>query len=337
MEQHNKSKNGPDFRRKQEGSGAGLNEDLAFWMTRLPEPLKHLPIIHLAIPGSHDTMTYTINRRNDVGPDEPSFIRALGRYCSFASKPIIFNWSITQHDGIKEQLDGGIRYLDLRVATKPTDADIYFLHGLYGSKVYEPLREIADWLSSHSNEIVILDFQHFYSFSEIDHNRLIETIVRTFPGKLCPVFSTFDHVTLHWLALEKYQVFVIYRNVTAQNHTNLWPSGLWRTPWPNTVRADKLIDFLNLELQARSLDIGFVSQCLLTPDMPYVVKNLCGTLQRSLVPVCQKAILSWISEKRPGRGGLNIVIADFVSDNHFLFAKTVVQCNTKLLASLYTL
>lgn len=307
-----------------------LNKELEYWMTQLPETLKNLPIIHLAIPGSHNTMTYTIKRHNDVGPDEPKYIGALGRYCSFVSKPIIFNWSITQHENIKDQLNSGIRYLDLRVATKPTDANIYFVHGLYGSKIYQPLQEIAEWLSFHNNEIVILDFQHFYSFSEMDHSHLVETIFRIFQTKLCPVASIFDHITLNWLNLEKYQVIVIYRNVFAQNYSNLWPSCLWRTPWPNTVRVNELIDFLDIKLKARPLQIGFISQCLLTPDISYILKHLCGTLQRDLVPLCQKAILLWINHKRPGRGGLNIIIADFISDNNFLFCKTVIDSNKKI-------
>ncbi|XP_071558280.1 PI-PLC X domain-containing protein 3 [Temnothorax nylanderi] len=313
--------------------GAVLTDDLEFWMTRFPAPLKNIPIIHLAIPGSHDTMTYTIERHSDVGPDEPAYVRTLGRYCSFVAKPIILNWSVTQRDDIKQQLNGGVRYLDLRVATKPRTNNIYFLHGLYGAEVSKPLLDVADWLTSHANEIVILDFQHFYAFTDQDHHRLVDRIMQIFRGKLCPVSSRFNHVTLQWLALKRYQVFVIYRNVYARNYPNLWPSGLWRTVWPNTVRVDELIDFLNVELQSRSLDIAFISQCLLTPDTSYVVKHLCGTLQRDLVPRCQKAILSWINQKRPGRGGLNIVIADFVSDNNFLFSKTVIQSNTKLLHS----
>jgi len=32
-------------------ANAILNDDLEFWMTRLPAPLKDIPIIHLAIPG----------------------------------------------------------------------------------------------------------------------------------------------------------------------------------------------------------------------------------------------------------------------------------------------
>lgn len=313
------------------GTDAILNEDLEFWMTRFPAPLKDISIIHLAIPGSHNTMTYTIEKRNDVGPDEPAFIRTLGRYCSFIAKPIILNWSITQRDDIKQQLNGGIRYLDLRVATKRGSKNVYFLHGLYGSEISKPLLDIADWLTSHANEIVILDFQHFYAFTDDDHRRFIERIHQIFHGKLCPVSSKFDHITLRWLVARRYQMFMIYRNAYAQNYANLWPSGLWRTVWPNTVNVNELIDFLNIELQSRSLDIAFVSQCLLTPDTSYVIKHMCGTLQRDLVPLCQKAILSWINQKRPGRGGLNIVIADFVSDGNFLFSKTVIQSNTKLL------
>ncbi|XP_017757785.1 PREDICTED: PI-PLC X domain-containing protein 3 isoform X1 [Eufriesea mexicana] len=332
-----KTKDTSVFPHKPKQKDTTLNQELEYWMTRLPDALKNLPIIHLAIPGSHNTMTYTINRNNDVGPDEPRYIRALGRYCSFVSKPILFNWSITQHENIKNQLDGGIRYLDLRVATKPTDGYIYFVHGLYGSKIYQPLQEIAEWLSYHSNEIVILDFQHFYSFSEMNHRHLIETIFQLFRTKLCPLASTFDHITLHWLNLEKYQVVIIYRNAYAQNYSNLWPSGLWRTPWPNTVRVNELINFLDIELKARSLEIGFISQCVLTPDIPYVLKHLCGTLQRNLVSVCQKTVISWVNQKRPGHGGLNIVIADFISDNNFLFCKTVIDNNKKFLNAQYSM
>ncbi|XP_017888040.1 PI-PLC X domain-containing protein 2 [Ceratina calcarata] len=304
--------------------------DLEYWMTRLPEPLKSLSIIYLAIPGSHNTMTYTINRRNDVGPDEPRYVKALGRYVSFLSKPVIYNWSITQQKHVKDQLDGGIRYLDLRVATKPTDKRIYFVHGLYGSRIYEPLQEIAQWLSSHNKEIVILDFQHFYLFTEEDHRHLIDTIFRTFRTKLCPVMSTFNFLTLNRLNAEDHQVILIYRNIYAQNYSTLWPSGLWRTPWPNTVNVNQLINFLDTELKARSVKIGLVSQCLLTPDVSYVLKHLCGTLQRDLVQSCQKAIISWINGKKPGEGGFNIVIADFVDDNNFLFSKTVIDSNRKL-------
>ncbi|XP_035742417.1 PI-PLC X domain-containing protein 3-like [Vespa mandarinia] len=310
------------------------NDNLEFWMTRLPEPLKKLPIIYLAIPGSHNTMTYTIERRNEVGPDEPAYIRALGRYCSIVSKPVIFNWSVTQKNNVREQLNGGIRYLDLRVATKTRNDNIYFLHGLYGSEVTKPLEDIVRWLNHHANEVIILDFQHFYNFSDMNHRRLVAIINDIFREKLCPTFSSFDHMSLYWLALKRYQVFVIYRNVYAMNHANLWPSALWPTPWPNTVLVDQLVNFLNDKLQKRSSNIPLVSQCLLTPNVSYVMKHLCGNLQSDLAPICQKVILNWISQHKSGSNGLNIVITDFISDKNYLFPKTVIQANLKLLKNL---
>lgn len=304
-----------------------LNDDLEFWMTRLSAPLKELPIILLAIPGSHNTMTYTIEKHNDIGPDEPAFFH----YCSFISKPIILNWCITQRDDIKQQLNGGIRYLDLRVATKPGDKTVYFLHGLYGSEVTKPLKDIADWLTSHTNEIVILDFQHFYDFTDDDHIRFIDEIHRIFERKMCPTIFEFVDISLQWLVEREYQIFVIYRSSHANYSMFLWPSSFWRTEWPNTVDVNKLINFLNVRLQKRSLNIAFVSQCLLTPDTSFIITHPCGTLQKDLVPLCRKIILSWINEKQPGRGRLNIVIADFVSDNNFAFSKTVIETNMKLL------
>ncbi|KAI4499376.1 hypothetical protein M0802_005636 [Mischocyttarus mexicanus] len=306
-------------------------DNLEFWMTQLPKPLKNIPIIYLAIPGSHNTMTYTIDQRNDVGPDEPAYIRALGRYFSILSKPVIYNWSVTQKDHVKEQLNGGIRYLDLRVAMKKRDNNIYFLHGLYGSEVIKPLVEVVSWLNDHPNEIIIIDFQHFYRFTEINHNHLIAIINDIFRGKLCPILSYFNQVSLNWLTTRKYQVFAIYRNVCAMNHSYLWPSAFWPTPWPNTVRVDKLINFLNDKLKIRSTEIGLISQCLLTPNISYVMKHLCGNLHSNLALTCQKTILHWISLQKSGSNGINIVITDFISEQNYLFSKTVIQTNLKLL------
>ncbi|XP_011505190.1 PREDICTED: PI-PLC X domain-containing protein 3 [Ceratosolen solmsi marchali] len=54
-----------------------LCENLELWMTYLPSKLRGIPIIHLAIPGSHNSMTCTIEKNNCIGPDEPALIRAV--------------------------------------------------------------------------------------------------------------------------------------------------------------------------------------------------------------------------------------------------------------------
>ncbi|XP_066596724.1 PI-PLC X domain-containing protein 3 [Prorops nasuta] len=287
------------------------SNNLESWMSLLSPSLKKLPIIQLAIPGSHNSMTYTIMPENDIGPDEPAYIRMLGCICTFAAKPIIFNWSITQDSTIIQQLNGGVRYLDLRVATKSASNDFYFLHGLYGEKINKSLEDILNWLNHHPNEIIILDFQHFYSFSHYDHEKLIKLITNMFHGKLCPVYETFNHITLEWLSSLKNQIILIYRDINARNHAYFWPNNFWPTPWPNTTSTDRLIAFLSNNLRSKNDNLGFVSQCLLTPNFPYVLKHLCGNLRKSLVRSCQTPIYTWINEQCPGKFGMNIVIAGF--------------------------
>lgn len=276
-------------------------------------------------------MTYTIQRNDDVGPDVSTAIRIIGRYFPVLSKPIIYNWSINQTNSVKDQLNNGIRYLDLRVARKSRDNKIYFLHGLFGAEVTQPLREIADWISMHPHEVIIMDFQHFYKFSEADHLSLIDQIKYLFRGKMCRVLNKLDHLTLEWMRSERYQVFVIYRNIIARNYDNLWPSGLWPTPWPNTVNKDRLVNFLIDGLRSRSRNAGYVSQCVLTPNVSYVMRHIFGNLQKDLSTVCSRVALPWIEENSPGNGGLNIVISDEISSNNYLFPKTVIQRNALLL------
>lgn len=276
-------------------------------------------------------MTYTIQRNNDIGPDETRLIRTMGHYFPFFIKPLIFNWCINQHDQVLDQLNGGIRYFDLRVAVKNPENRIHFLHGLYGVEITEPLQQISTWLRTHPHEVVILDFQHFYKFEDEHHRYCIDRVKTIFHGKLCPVHNKFDNVTLEWLNSQKYQVFVVYRNMVACNISLLWPSGFWPTPWPNTVNPEKLTNFLNNALENRLPNLGFISQCLLTPNSTFVIRHIFGNLDKDLGSICRSASLAWIKNHDPGKGGLNIVITDYVSFNNFLFCKIVIQKNILLL------
>ncbi|KAH0546942.1 PI-PLC X domain-containing protein 3-like [Cotesia glomerata] len=320
-----------------------LSDNLEFWMTRLPPSLKKIPIIHLAIPGSHNTMTYTIDRFNNVGPDEPASLQFFGKYFSLISKPLIFNWSVTQYDDIVQQLNGGIRYLDLRLATKTNnnnnnieanDIDndnVYFLHGLYGDEVTQHLINIKNWLLLHPEEIIIIDCQHFYLFNERIHKRFVNKLKNIFKELICPSTINLQKITLDWMASNRYQLILVYRNEIVRTEVNFWPSGLWPSPWPDTTRPRALVDFLDMRLKTRLADTGFVSQCLLTPDAKYILRHLCGSLHRDLAGACRKTSLEWIKRNAPGEGGLNIVITDYVSFDNFLFCKLVIQRNALLL------
>ena len=116
-------------------------------------------------------------------------------------------WSVTQNLTFREQLEAGIRYFDLRVSSKPGDADqeIYFIHGLFGIKVWDGLMEIDTFLTQHPREIVFLDFNHFYAMDEAHHNHLVHRIQEAFGNKLCSACNV-ESLTLQILWEKKCQV-----------------------------------------------------------------------------------------------------------------------------------
>lgn len=66
------------------------------------------------------------------------------------------NWSRTQAYNATEQLMAGIRYFDLRVATKEGTEDFYFVHGLYSDNVQAVLNDMVKFLESHPQEVSLV-------------------------------------------------------------------------------------------------------------------------------------------------------------------------------------
>lgn len=118
-----------------------------------------------------------------------------------------------------------------------------------------------------SEEIIILDFQHFYMFGPDEHKCLIELIKSIFGEKLCPLPWDITTVTLAWMLGQGYRVIAIYRNDIASEDSKFWPGMRWQTPWPQTTSEKEMIHFLDATLAHRPKHAGFVSQCVLTPDI----------------------------------------------------------------------
>ncbi len=82
-------------------------------MTDLPDALKNLPISKLAIPGSHNSFTFSLNKNGPVGPDEEALVQKLAKnwFTRKLTKYIIYRWARCQRSNVKEQLESGIRYV----------------------------------------------------------------------------------------------------------------------------------------------------------------------------------------------------------------------------------
>ena len=84
-----------------------FSDNLECWMSSLPDELKKIPLIYLAIPGSHDSMSYDL--KNEVAPDADPIVNSLFRWIPCVVK----KWAKTQKYSITEQLQNGIRLVNL--------------------------------------------------------------------------------------------------------------------------------------------------------------------------------------------------------------------------------
>lgn len=298
------------------------------WMSRLPEKLLDVPLWNLALPGSHDSMSFCLDVSSPVLRSEPCFLRLTDRLFPCWTRPCVYRWATTQQSVLSDQCDLGIRFLDLRIARKPAEGvKLFFAHGIYTLlTVKEALEELATWLDAHPKEIVIISCTHFDSLTDGDHTRLVDYILSLFGEKLC---SSQDSPTLRSCWSRGQQVIVSYDNQQMlQQHPELW-TGIpyW---YADSTDPKKVIAYLE-DKKHRGRPAGFyVSGLNLTEDAPYVLLHPFQNL-RKMTTKALSLLLRWASEQRPGPevGGVNILCCDFVAISQF--CSLVISLNYKLL------
>lgn len=135
--------------------GAYIDDNfLHSWMKYLDDDVK---IIDVVIPGSHDA----------------------------GSKGLVSNMD-TQGTTIKEQLEAGVRYYDLRVKYN-AQKRLAIYHGIQTGMLFETvLYEIAEFIENNPSEFLILDFQHFEIYPEDKLPELIIDVEATLAEYLNP-------------------------------------------------------------------------------------------------------------------------------------------------------
>ncbi|KAG6455101.1 PI-PLC X domain-containing protein 3 isoform X2 [Manduca sexta] len=311
------------------------NLRLETWMSDLPPQLKDVPLIYLAIPGSHDSMTYGITRSSGLAPDAEPILHRL--YPLF--RGTILRWTITQAIDTWQQLLIGIRYLDLRLATKEGEENFYFTHGVYADEITKALKQVKDFVDTHPGEVVILDCQHFYGFKAEDHRRLMQMLLNMYGPQLVPRQLDLRTITLNSLSRLKQQIVIVYRHQSVYATSEFWQPQMLPSPWPRQDKISGLIRFL--ENVCRHPSMGFVHQAVLTPTPAFIILRWTSNLRDKCAAPVIKDVLPKLTEFSPGppapdngagaRAPVNVVIADFVDLNDALFSKTIIQLNMKLL------
>lgn len=195
---------------------------------------------------------------------------------------------------------------------------------------------MQEYLNKNPNEVVILDCQHFYNFEEKDYLNLQEYLLNIFEGKIWgPPNGDLRSCSLNRMHSAGKQVLVIYR-YRGKINRQFWMSFQWPTPWPNTINTTKLKEFLDDALTKRPADVGYVSQCVLTPTTSYIVPRFLSSLRRTCAASVNTNLSKWIAQQNPGpyadgdQPRCNVFLADFVELDGSNFCKLVVGLNSKI-------
>jgi len=136
------------------------------WITKYYDYLKDKPLNKIALPGSHDSGTHNLdgtwtNSVSDAfAPDTDDTKRGL----SFLG-PGYDKWAKAQERTIYQQLEDGIRYLDIRVCVDKSGT-MKTCHGLYGVSLTTVINDIVKFVNKYPKEPILIDFNHFYDWSE---------------------------------------------------------------------------------------------------------------------------------------------------------------------------
>ena len=289
--------------------------DLANWMQNLPVHLHSIPVKQLALPGSHDSGAFYLDKNSNIAPGEGKTIKFLAKVFGKYVKNIIYKWSITQDLSFSQQLQNGIRYLDLRVAYVPKTNDFNVVHGLYGSSYTAVFEEINYFLDSHPKEIVLLDFNHLFNFTKDAQVLFVSQIMKSFGKKLYGPGKLGTESSINDIWSKSQQVIALYADSDmVKENLLLWSQAHIYSPWFNTPKVDTLIKDLDKRFDDLKEESYNVFQAILTPATSTIVLHwIKGSLKTTLAESCDELVCSWlqkIADKK--KKGVNIVMCDFI-------------------------
>lgn len=305
----------------------------ADWMGAMASVLAAKPLCAVAMPGTHDSATYKFNKELGASPDNDltstiqdklefgrGIIRKIGSKITDGILSAIYS-RLCQCQAMtcKQQLQAGIRYLDLRVAKAP-DGNFYSCHGVFCVAVTEILQEIKEFLDAHSKEIVLLDFNHFYDMEKEHHDQLAALITSTLGADkmaTTPPLKATSLVQEFWDAGA--QAVVIYHDTPTRDASDgkLWHKFTIDSPWPNKNKTKELQENLDTKIKKRNPNKFFVLQGILTPDgeliKDEILENKGDTSVRSIASRVSGKVANWVSEDW-NQETHNVVIVDFFEE-----------------------
>ena len=117
------------------------------WMRNLFHKLPETRIRDVLIPGTHKSGSYNILKTSPLAPNSNKLL--------LLNKRMTSSWAKTQNLSILEQLQKGIRYIELNLVGH--QGEIFLANDLISCNLNDVLKDLRSWASTHPYEIVLIN------------------------------------------------------------------------------------------------------------------------------------------------------------------------------------
>jgi len=310
----------------------------AAWMADMMQQIGDVPLCRVTLPGTHDSGTYGMTMRSALDPyNEGARLRVLvaaerlAHQRGTSARPLIALWSQAQDLSITDQLQAGVRYLDLRVSL--VDSTYLLGHVLVCGTLDDALQQVLMFTQQHPSELIIVDVNHLYGMETTESQvALINFIAGILDGRLVQGPPTLGpnrtvNEILHHDPDDKARVILLFASsaaIAASGRTDVWCSEAENFPpcessqiislWPDQPTATGVLEHITSQPE-RDLNRFYVSQGQITPNEE-LISDLGPSLSshpdslREAAELSNPEVLSMAAREWQGTGA-NIIILDF--------------------------
>ena len=318
-----------------------VRKELETWMGRIiPDSAK---VGETVIPGSHDSASSDLEYFRI--PFLPSI--KLVRPLSLVRK-LIQRFATTQGGSIRDQLDRGIRFLDLRMTYEEGRGFVLHHGAAMGDNIDTAMEDISDFLTMHPNEAVFIKIELDRWINKERKDELCTTLSNNYSHLFHPCEGEGQSLgDLSFGALRKSQknlVVILEDKGSKRNYQP--PSGIkhhfwnWHhhvhSRWANTAKRSTLWkrnnQFLDTENKQNRM---VVSQLQMTALVNPVLKPLEAILGvfygvKGLARRSNTQAAQWLMHCRRKNKPVNVVIIDYVDDRSAKdMVKAAIAMNTR--------
>jgi len=286
----------------------------ADWMSELYDARPDIRVIETILPGTHQSGTSGMGRHS-------RFAEGTDWYLASVPSRFVRPWAQCQDQDVYQQLQDGIRFLDLRVT--PWGEGWMTFHAVTSSDLEEIIDDIGAFAQEHPREIVIVDFRELDASDPTELADFLrghgEFGPRVAPANQFDATSTYGEL---WRA-DKNVIPLFQRNEVVPSSIHVGPSDwVWprriSSPWPNSSDPNEVSQYLRERIPYRPRNIFYVSQAIVTPDARVVtlgwwrgVRSLRDMATKWMNPELD-SLLPDLNQLALDHGRyLNIVIADY--------------------------